>query len=582
MAEEKIKIPSIITVGELANCLNIPVSKVIAELMKNGIMATINELIDFETAEIVAEFLGFHVEKIEEEVKGKNVCQEKNLKERPPVVAILGHVDHGKTSLLDKIRETNVAAKESGGITQHIGAYQVNFKGKKITFLDTPGHEAFEAMRAHGASITDIAIIIVAADDGVKPQTIEAIKHAQAANTPILVAINKIDKPGADSLRVKKQFAEIGLTPHEWGGKIDFVEVSAKTGQGIDKLLETILAMAEILELRADDQCLAQGVVIESRLETGKGPVASILIQNGKLTVGQWVQVGETYGKLKAMEDENGKRLKEALPSMAVKIIGLKAVPQVADMLQVFESEKEAQEESNKTKKFRQVKKLSGVKTIDLQAISEQIASEDKNELNLVVKADVVGSLEAIKENLVKLSNKYIKVNFIGEGVGAVSESDVQMAATSDKIIVSFKVGNAPGVDSLAKAKSVKILKYDIIYELIDDVKNIIRDMLPSEKIEIPLGKMKVLAVFKISGNKSVIGGKIEDGKAEKNSWVRVERDGVKIADYLVSSLQREKEEVDSVSAGTECGIGFNAKVDIKKGDNLEFYKIEEKKVSLE
>jgi len=582
MSEEKIIIPQIVTVGELAGALGVPVSNVIGELMKNGVMATINEHIDFETAEIVSEYLGFKVEK-EQEISGVSceIPDSKNLVPRPPVVAVLGHVDHGKTSLLDKIRETNVVAKESGGITQHIGAYQVEYKMKKITFLDTPGHEAFEAMRAHGAQITDIAIIIVAADDGIKPQTTEAIKHAQNANTPMVVAINKIDKPDADVMRVKKQFAEVGLSPHEWGGSTEFVEVSAKSAQGIDKLLETIIAMSEILDLKADPQNCAQGVVIESKIETGKGPVATILMQNGTLFLGEWIQVGETYGRIKAMEDEKGKRVKSAGPAMPVRISGLKSVPQAADLLSVFQTEKEAADEAEKTKKYAHVKKMSNVKSLSLDSISEQVAQNKKDELCLVIKADVVGSLEAIKENLKKLSNKYVQVKFTSEAVGVITESDIQMASASDKIIIGFKVGNAPGVDTLAKSKKVKILRYDVIYELIDDIKKIVSDMLPTEKIEIPIGTLKVLAVFKVSGHKSVVGGKIEDGRAEKGVWARVKRAGEIIAEYPIASVQREKEEVDSLPAGTECGIGFEVKVDIIKDDVLEFFRTEEKKVTL-
>lgn len=580
MEDQKIKIPAIITVGDLAGRLNIPVSKVIAELMKNGLMATINENIDYETAEIVADFLGFKIEPEEVEVSAPKVASiaDKNLESRPPVVAVLGHVDHGKTSLLDKIRETNVVAKESGGITQHIGAYQVVVENKKITFLDTPGHEAFEAMRQHGAQITDIAIIIVAADDGIKPQTTEAIKHAKEAGTPMVVAVNKIDKPDADPMRVKKQFTEIGMTPQEWGGDIEFIEVSAKSGEGIEKLLDVLLTMAELLDLKADPKAQAQGVVIESKVEVGKGPVASILIQNGSLHVADWIQVGETYGRVKAMEDEHGKKLKEAGPSRAVKISGLKDVPKVAELMQEYLSEKEVKEEASRTQKFGSVKRVSNVKKLDIEALTSSIAAKDKNELNIVVKADVVGSLEAIKESLVKLSTKDVGVKFVGEGVGSISESDVQMAAVSDKVVIGFKVGIGPGVDGVAKTKGVKILRYDVIYELIDDIKNILIDMMPIEKIEIPVGVMKVLAIFKVSPSKSVVGGRVEDGRAEKDVQVRVKRDGEVVANYKVASVYRGQEEVGSIPSGTEGGVGFNEKVEIKEGDVLEFYRIEEQK----
>jgi translation initiation factor IF-2 len=581
---EKVKIPAIISVGDLANRLSLPVSKIISELMKNGVMATINESIDYETAEIVAEFLGITVEpdtEVEDAPKEEIKVDKKKQIERPPVVAVLGHVDHGKTSLLDKIRETNVVAKESGGITQHIGAYQVTLNDKDITFLDTPGHEAFEAMRAHGAKITDIAILIVAADDGIKPQTTEAIRHIKDANTPMLVALNKIDKPDADPTRVKKQFTEIGLTPHEWGGDVEFVEVSAKSGVGIDKLLETVVAMADIMDLKADPTAAAQGVVIESKIEVGKGPVASILIQNGTLHAGDWVQVGETYGRVKAMEDDKGRRLKEALPSHPVKVSGLKDVPKVAELLQKYENEMEARDEAKKTQKYSGVKKVANVKKIGLEAISASLAKENKTELSLVVKADVVGSLDAVKESLEKLGNADVGVKFVGEGVGDISESDVSMASVSDKVIIGFKAGVGPGVSQAAKAKAVKIFNYDVIYELIDDVKKILSDMMPVEKIEIPIGVLKVLAIFKVSPGKTVAGGKVEDGRAEKDVQARIKRDGEVISTQHVIEVQRAKEIVQSVPSGSECGVSFGTRVDVKEGDVIEFFRVEEHKKSL-
>lgn len=584
MTEEQItiNIPAILTVGELADYLKVPVSKVIAELMKNGVMATINENIDFETAEIISEFLGYKVEVEEQEVEAKPVARpaadDANAIPRPPVVAVLGHVDHGKTSLLDKIRETNVVAKESGGITQHIGAYQVETYGKKITFLDTPGHEAFEKMRAHGAKITDIAIIIVAADDGIKPQTTEAIRHVKEANTPMLVVINKIDKPDADSMRVKTQFAEIGIQPQEWGGTTEFVEVSAKSGQGIDELLDIILAMAELLDLRADPCTEAQGVVIESKIEVGKGPVASILINCGTLKLGDYIQAGETYGKVKSMEDETGKKLKEALPSRAVKISGLRSVPQVAELVQVFESEQDAKQEAAKAQKYSSIKKVSSLKKVGLEELSAQVAAANKKELNLVVKADVLGSLEAVKESLAKLNNNEVGVKVVGEGVGDVNESDVAMAEISDKVIVSFKTGFGTGVEQVAKSSKVKVLRYDVIYELIADIRKILVDMMPIEKIEIPIGILKVLGVFKVSNQKTVVGGKVEDGRAEKDVEARVKRNGEVVGNYHVSSVQREKEEVNSMPAGSECGISFSTKAEVQEGDVLEFYRVEERK----
>lgn len=583
--KESVKVPSIVTVGELAERLSIPVSKVIAELMKNGVMATINENIDFETAEIVADFLGFSIEpEVEKKPESKTIEQttkSKNTITRPPVIAVLGHVDHGKTSLLDKIRETNVVAKESGGITQHIGAYQVDHKGKKITFLDTPGHEAFEAMRQHGAEITDIAIIIVAADDGIKPQTTEAIKHAKNARTPMIVVVNKIDKPDADPARVRKQFTEIGMTPQEWGGDIEFVDVSSKSGDGIEKLLDTLIVMAELLDLKADPTALSQGVVIESKLEVGKGPVATVLIKNGTLNVSDWIQVGETYGRVKSMEDENGKRLKDVGPSRAVRISGLKSVPAVSELMQEYETEKEAIDAANEAKKYSSVKKVSNVKKLGLDEITAQVAAANKNELSLVIKADVVGSLDAIKESLAKLSNVDVGVKVTGEGVGDVSEKDIQMASASDKIVIGFKVGKSPGVEGAAKLAKVKILSYDVIYELIEDIKTLLAEMMPIEKTEISVGVLKVLAIFKTSPHLTVAGGKVEDGRAEKGANIRVKRNGEVIGEYIAAHVQREKEEMQSVPAGSECGFSIEQKADIAVDDVVEFYRVEEHKKSL-
>lgn len=585
--KEKIQIPEVITVGEFADRLSVPVSQVIAEMMKNGVMATINENIDFETAEIIAEFLGFHIvleslgDSLAKDQEKEKKPTGKNLKPRPPVVAVMGHVDHGKTKLLDAIRKTDVVAGESGGITQHIGAYQVETKGKSITFLDTPGHEAFDKMRAHGAKVTDIAVIVIAADDGIKPQTTEAINHAREANTCIVIALNKIDKPDADPTRVKQQLVEIGLNPQEWGGDTEVVEISAKEDKGIEKLLSTIVTIADLLELKADPASSAQGVVIESNIEVGKGATATVLVQNGTLHSGDWVTVGETYGKIRAMEDEHGKRLKEALPGDPAKIFGLKAVPQVADNLMSFADEKEAKGESDKTKKYAHVKKISNVKKTTLEALSSEFAKSEKNELNIVLKADVVGSLNAIKESLEKIGTKEVGVKFTSEGVGDINESDVSMAEISDKLILGFKVGIAPGIDGMAKSKKVKIIKYDVIYELIDDVKKLLSDMMPVEKIEIPVGHMKVLAIFKISPHKSVVGGKVEEGKAERDVEARVKRNGEIVANYHVSSVHKEKEEVPSMPQGSECGVGFDMKVDIKEGDVLEFYRVEEHKKTL-
>ncbi|MDD3481150.1 MAG: translation initiation factor IF-2 [Patescibacteria group bacterium] len=581
MSEEKITIPEIIRVGDLADKLSVPVADVITELMKNGVMATINENIDFETAEIIADILGFEITKeTDEGPKKKEVKTDgKNLKPRPPIVAVLGHVDHGKTSLLDKIRETDVAGGESGGITQHIGAYQVECCGKKkVTFLDTPGHEAFEKMREHGAKVTDISILIVAADDGVKPQTEEAIKHIKNAGSKMVVAVNKIDKPGADPTRVRQELMSKGVTPQEWGGDIEFVDISAKSGEGVEKLLETIIALSEVMELRADPNGDAQGVVVESNMEPGKGPVASILIQNGTLHIGDHLQAGETFGTVKSMEDEHKNKVEKATPASAVKISGLKAVPEVAQLVQGFASEKEARVEAEKTKKYGVVKKLQNVKKIDAESLSADIEKSLKSELGVVVKADVVGSLEAIKESLTKLNNKYVTIKFVGEGVGEVSESDIAMAELSDKVIIAFKSKVTPSIKQAAKNRGVKLVSYDVIYELISDVRELMAELMPVERIETVIGHLKVLALFKVSPKKTVVGGKVEEGKAEKGSWARLKRKGEVLGEYEVSAVQKNMDEIQAAKAGEECGISFAEKVKIEVGDVLEFYTVSEKK----
>ncbi|MDD3678811.1 MAG: translation initiation factor IF-2 [Patescibacteria group bacterium] len=586
---DEIKIPEVITVGEFANRLNVPVAKVITELMKNGVMATINESIDFETAEIIAEFLELKISKEEEpkKIQAKVKKESKHIEERSPIVAVLGHVDHGKTSLLDKIRETDVASGESGGITQHIGAYQVEVKKdgskdkKKITFLDTPGHEAFEKMREHGARVTDIAILIVAADDGVKPQTKEAIKHIKNAKSQMVVAVNKIDKPGADPTRVRQELMAEGVSPHEWGGDTEFIDISAKSGEGIDKLLETIIAIAEVNELVADPTVSAQGVVVESRMEPGKGPVATILIQNGSLRVGDYIQAGETYGKVKLMEDEHKNKLDEALPSRAVRVTGLRSVPEIAELVQGFDSEKEAKQESEKSKKYSVVKRAGQVKKINADSMAEDIKLVDRQDLNLVVKADVVGSLDAIKESLNKLSNDYVAVKFVSEGVGDINENDISMADVSQKVVIGFKSKVSPQAEQASKAKGVKIIKYDVIYELISDVKKLIAEMMPVERIETVIGHLKILGIFKVSPKKTVVGGKIEEGKVEKNAWARLKRKGEILGEYQAVAIQKGVSEVESGLSGEECGVSFAEKVKAEAGDVLEFFTISEKKKEL-
>lgn len=584
MSKEKIKLPEIVMVGELANRLGVPVSQVITELMKNGVMATINENIDYETAEIIAEFLGIETEKEEQknnQHSEKSITKSTNMKPRPPIVAVLGHVDHGKTSLLDKIRETDVASGESGGITQHIGAYQVDYNKEKITFLDTPGHEAFEKMREHGANITDIAILIVAADDGVKPQTVEAIKHIKNAGSQMIVVVNKIDKQGADPTRTRQSLMEHGVTPREWGGDIEFIDVSAKTGEGIEKLLETIIALAEVTELSADSSVLGQGVVIESSTTPGKGSMATVLVQNGTIRVGDSIQAGEAYGKVKAMEDEHKARLKEATPSMAVRVFGLRQVPEVSELVQVFETEKEARAESERTKKYSTVKKMGQVKKIDADSFAEDIKMANRKDLSLVVKSDVAGSLEAIKSSLEKLSNNYVAVKFVSEGVGEINEGDINMAEVSDKVIIGFKSKASVSIQKTASSKGIKLINYNVIYELISDVKKIMADMMPVEIIEVTIGKMRLLGVFKVSPRKTVVGGKVEDGRVEKGAWARFTRKDDFLGEYQVVAIQKGLNEASSCVVGEECGISFGEKVKAEVGDVVELYTISEKKKEL-
>lgn len=582
---EKKKIPEVVTVGEFARALGIPVAQVVAELMKNGVMATINEYIDFETAEIIAEYLGFEVEK---EIAEKPAKEEKktevkkgDMTPRPPIVAVLGHVDHGKTSLLDAIRETNVVGKESGGITQHIGAYQIEKNDRKITFLDTPGHAAFEKMRQQGAEVTDIALILVAADDGVKPQTVEAINHAKKAETPMIVVITKIDKPNADITRAKQQVAELGLNPEEWGGDIPVAEVSAKTGQGINDLLELILVMADVSDFMADPKMPASGIAIETHMDYGKGPVATILVKNGTLRVGDYVSVGETYGKIRSMEDHKKKRLKEAPPSTAVRISGLKGVPKISDLLQVFSDEKEARAEIENIKKTRKISSLANVKKIGFEELSESMRDAEKKELSVVLKADVRGSLDAIKEAFKKISNNEVAIKVVSGKVGDVTENDIQMAKSAGNIIIGFNVSTPANILTLSKQEKVKIYTYKVIYELLDDVKNLLSDLLPPEIKELTLGKLTVLKIFKSGKGQMVVGGEVKEGKIEKDTQSRVIRGKEEIGRANITLVKKEKDEVREAQVGTQCGISLDKELPVEEGDLIESFRTESVKRTL-
>ena len=591
MSEKIVKIPNIISVGELAKRLEVSAASVVAELMKNGVMATINENVDYETAAIIAEYMGISVEEevapehstsCKDEAKAAELKKNAKTEKRSPIIAVMGHVDHGKTKLLDTIRKTDVISGEAGGITQHIGAYQIEKKGEKITFLDTPGHAAFEEMRAHGAKITDIALIIIAADDGIKTQTIEAINHAKRADTPMIMVINKIDKPGADVNRIYQQLAEIGYVPETWGGKTICVSVSAKSGDGIDDLMEMILLVSEMLDLKADFAALASGVVVESHMDSGKGPVATILVLNGTLRTGDCVQIGETYGKIRSMDDYRGRRVKEALPGTPVKISGIKSVAQVNEPFTVFCDEKEARDAAEYYKQSRSTKRYSEVKKINLESITSSIASSDAKELAIVVKADVQGSLDAITTALDKFSTNDVKVRVVGGGVGDVNESDVAMAATASKLIVAFGVQPSANVVSYAKNEGVKISTYRIIYELLDDIKAAVEELLPPIVTEMTTGKLEVLQVFSTSKKLTVAGGKVTEGKVEKHAVAKVVRKGEEIGRIKVVSVHKGKDEVDSCQIGTECGLGIDGKVDVLPGDVITIFTIQTQKQTLD
>ena len=587
MEKEEIKISSIITVGDLAKKLGVSAAAVVAELMKNGVMTTINESIDFETAAIISEYLGIEVEEESRPSKKTNheleIKEKANLTIRPPMVSILGHVDHGKTSLLDAIavHHANVVAGEAGGITQHIGSYQVERKGKKITFIDTPGHSAFEEMRAHGAQITDIAIVVIAADDGIKTQTLEALNHIKKAHTSLIIAITKIDKPDADIQRVMQQLAEINLVPEEWGGHTLCVQVSAKTGSGIDNLLDIILLLADLKNLQADEKSPATGVVIESHMDSGKGPVATILIQNGTLKVGDCLQIGETYGRARSITNDLGKKIKEALPSMPVKVAGVKKVAMVGEPFIVFSEEKEARGACEDFKKACVIKTYGSVKKINLETITSSIAECEVKELAVVIKADVQGSLDAIVQAFEKLSTAEVKVRAVHAGVGEVNESDIMRATTASKLIVAFNVAIPQAINQIAKTEHVNISSYKIIYELLDDIKKALEDLLPPRIIEIISGRLEVIQIFSTNKKMIVLGGRVTEGKIEKGTKARVLRKDEEMGKVKILSVKRGKDEVNQAQIGMECGLGVEGTVEIQPKDQIVFYLVEEQKQTL-
>ena len=574
------EIPEILTVGELADVLEISATEVIKTLMLAGTMVSINQEIDFETAAIVASELGFEVEAIKIEDVVSKILEEYDEEEseneipRPPVVTVMGHVDHGKTSLLDRIRKANVIAGEAGGITQHIGAYTVNIKNHAITVIDTPGHEAFTAMRSRGAQITDIAVLVVAADDGVMPQTVEAINHAKAAGVPILVAINKIDKPGADPERVKQELTKYNLVVEEWGGETIAVNVSAKTGEGIESLLEMIIMMSEMEELTADPGREARGSVIESQIKRGKGSVATLLVQQGTLHVGDSIISGTTYGKIRTMIDDKGKRLKKAGPSTPVEISGLSDIPAAGDDFIVLENEKEARQLAEKRKEMQKGERQRR-SNVSLDDLFSQIQDGNIQDVNIIIKADVQGSIEAIKQSLEKLDNEAVRINIIHGAVGAINETDVLLASTSNAIVIGFNVRPDKNAVKLAETEEVDIRLYRVIYDAVEDIKKAMEGMLAPEFREKVMGNAEIREVFKIPSIGTIAGCYITEGKINRNDDVRIIRDGIVVLEGKIASLRRFKDDVKEVNTGYECGIGIEKYNDLKVGDNIEAFTME-------
>ena len=576
-----VKIPDAIGVGELASRMKKTGAEVVKTLMKNGVMASLSDVIDFDTAAIIAEELGCKVEKevivtIEERLIDTAQDKEEDLEPRAPVVVVMGHVDHGKTSLLDYIRNAHVAAGEAGGITQHIGAYQVNVQGKTITFLDTPGHEAFTAMRARGAMITDVAILVVAADDGIMPQTVESINHAKAANIPIIVAINKMDKPEANPERIKEQLTKYELVPEEWGGETIICPISAKTGEGIDNLLEMVNLTAEMQELKANPNRSAHGAVIEARLDKGRGPVATLLVQNGTLKQGDVIIAGTAVGRVRAMTSAKGEKLTEAGPSVPVEIIGMGEVPGAGDDFHAVADERMARELVEQRKHEQKMAASAPVGKVSLEDLFSQIKQGEMKDLNIIVKADVQGSAEAVKASLEKLSNEEVRVRVIHCAVGAISESDVMLATTSNAIIVGFNVRPDNNAKESAARNNVDMRMYRVIYDCINEIETAMKGMLAPKFKEVELGQAEVRNVFRITGVGMVAGCYVTNGKMQRGAQMRLLRDNIVIYDGAIASLQRFKDSVKEVAQGYECGITFEKFQDIKEGDVIEAYLMEQ------
>ncbi|WIV10902.1 translation initiation factor IF-2 [Proteiniborus sp. MB09-C3] len=581
-----IEIDNKVQVKELAEKMDINSTQLIAKLIALGVMAGINQEIDFDTASIVASEFNCELkltDQIEEQEEEDNIYDnldyedsEESLKLRPPVVTVMGHVDHGKTSLLDAIRETHVTQREAGGITQHIGASAVTINNKKVVFLDTPGHEAFTSMRARGAQITDIAILVVAADDGVMPQTIEALNHAKAANVPIIVAVNKTDKEEANPDRVKQELTEYGLIPEEWGGDTIFVPVSALKRIGIDELLEMILLVAEMQELKANPNRKAVGTIIEAKLDKGRGPVATVLVQKGTLSVGDSVVAGAAHGKVRAMLDDKGKRVKKAGPSTPVEILGLSEVPEAGEHLYAVEDDKKSREISERKKEIIRNEQLKVNQKVSLDDLFERIKQGEVKDLNIIIKADVKGSIEAVKQSLEKLSIEEVKVNPIHGGVGAITESDIMLASASNAIVIGFNVRPTNAAMDIANRENVDVRTYRVIYNAIEDIEAAIKGMLAPEYREVVLGRAEVRATFKVPNVGVVAGVYVQQGKVLRNAKVRLLRDNIVIHEGSISSLKRFKDDVREILTGYEGGLGIEGYNDVKEGDVIEAYTLEE------
>jgi translation initiation factor IF-2 len=572
----QIEIEDMTTVGDLADKLMLPVTKLITELFKNGVMATVNERIDFDTAQIIVGELGLDIELKRKEVeeaapRAKHIGSDK-AESRPPVVAVMGHVDHGKTSLLDAIRGAQVAKGEAGGITQHISAYQIEHGDRKITFLDTPGHEAFAALREHGAMLTDLVIIVVAADDGIKPQTLEAIRFARKANVKMIIAINKIDKEGADSNLIKSQLAEQNILVEDFGGDTVVQEVSAKTGQGIEKLLDMVILVADVEDLRADVDVPATGLIIESHMEQGRGPVAEALVESGKLHPGDFIVAGGTYARIRNLETTLGKAIKEALPSTPVRITGFKELPEFGDEFNLVKDEKIARAEAASYITRNQAAGRLDMNSTELIRLINR--TNEINELNVIVKADVQGSLTSVIDSLKAMDTEEVAVRVVGTGVGPIGENDVHLAHSSDAIIYGFNVSIANNIKQLASRDKVPVRLYRVIYELIDDAKEELTKLLPPEVVETDLGRLVVKGVFKTTKTEVICGGEVTKGKLVVPAQARVMRDGEKLADVNITKLQRGPQDAKEIFEGEMCGmsIATTSKVDLQEGDHIELF----------